>query len=128
MILRLQGEKAALEMEASQYKRMSEEKMCHAETSLTLFEDLIYRKEMEMASLEFQKGVESGSLSPRQDLSVCWEEIRRIDDHVREVSESEISIMEMIKNPERFSASDEVPRTKESLTIISEERNVSHRF
>ncbi|KAH0932046.1 LOW QUALITY PROTEIN: hypothetical protein HID58_009163, partial [Brassica napus] len=157
MILRLQGEKAALEMEASQYKRMSEEKMCHAETSLTLFEDLIYRKEMEMASLEFQKGVESSSLSPRQDLSACWEEIRRIDDHVREVSESRdvakgskwsllrcgsishalvsntvlesaksdvSSIMEMIKNPERFSASDEVPRTKESLTIISEERNV----
>lgn len=54
MILRLQGEKAALEMEASQYKRLAEEKMCHAETSLTLFEDLIYRKEMEIASLEFQ--------------------------------------------------------------------------
>uniref|UniRef100_M4CRF9 GTD-binding domain-containing protein n=1 Tax=Brassica campestris TaxID=3711 RepID=M4CRF9_BRACM len=162
MILRLQEEKAALEMEASQYNRMAEEKMCHAETSLTLFEDLIYRKEMEMASRV--SGVESGSLSPRQDLSVCWEEIRRIDDHVREVSESRdvakgskwsllrhesishalvsqvsntilesaksdvSSIMEMIKNPERFSASDEVPRTKESLTIISEERNVSHRF
>ncbi|CAF2121171.1 unnamed protein product [Brassica rapa] len=122
MILRLQEEKAALEMEASQYNRMAEEKMCHAETSLTLFEDLIYRKEMEMASRV--SGVESGSLSPRQDLSACWEEIRRIDDHVREVSESR----DMIKNPERFSASDEVPRTKESLTIISEERNVSHRF
>ncbi|CAN7114826.1 unnamed protein product [Brassica rapa subsp. narinosa] len=122
MILRLQEEKAALEMEASQYNRMAEEKMCHAETSLTLFEDLIYRKEMEMASRV--SGVESGSLSPRQDLSACWEEIRRIDDHVREVSESR----DMIKNPERFSASDEVPRTKESLTIISEERNVSHGF
>ncbi|KAJ0261500.1 GTD-binding domain-containing protein [Hirschfeldia incana] len=111
MILRLQGEKAALGMEASQYKRLAEEKMCHAETSLTLFEDLIYRKEMEMASLEFQvqayrckllslgcsdqtaeekkKGdAESSSLSPSQDLSACWEEIRRIDDRVREVSES----------------------------------------
>ncbi|KAJ4902287.1 hypothetical protein Rs2_16238 [Raphanus sativus] len=178
MILRLQGEKAALEMEASQYKRLAEEKMCHAETSLTLFEDLIYRKEMEMASLEFQvqayrckllslgcsdqaeekkKGdVESSSsLSPRQDLSACWEQIRMIDDRVREVSESRdiskgskwgllrresishalvsqvsstilesaksdvSSIIEMIKNPDR-----EVPRTKESLAIISEERNV----
>ncbi|CAH8386370.1 unnamed protein product [Eruca vesicaria subsp. sativa] len=176
MILRLQGEKATLEMETSHYKRMAEEKMCHAETSLTLFEDLIYRKEMEIASLEFQvqayrckllslgcsdvhaeekKGVESSSLSPRQDLSACWEEIRRIDDHVREVSESRdaahkgskwsllrresishalvsqvsntilesaksdvSSMMEMIKNPDR-----EVPRTKESLAIISEERN-----
>ncbi|XP_021899327.1 myosin-binding protein 7 [Carica papaya] len=54
MILRLQGEKAALTMEASQYKRMAEEKMCHAETSLALFEELIYQKEMEIASLEFQ--------------------------------------------------------------------------
>ncbi|KAJ4873847.1 hypothetical protein Rs2_44404 [Raphanus sativus] len=179
MILRLQGEKAALEMEASQYKRLAEEKMCHAETSLTLFEDLIYRKEMEMASLEFQvqayrckllslgcsdqaeekkKGdVESSSsLSPRKDLSACWEQIRMIDDRVREVSESRdvpkgskwgllrresishalvsqvsntilesaksdvSSIMEMLKNPDR-----EVPRTKESLAFISEERNVS---
>ncbi|XP_018476101.1 probable myosin-binding protein 6 [Raphanus sativus] len=178
MILRLQGEKAALEMEASQYKRLAEEKMCHAETSLTLFEDLIYRKEMEMASLEFQvqayrckllslgcsdqaeekkKGdVESSSsLSPRKDLSACWEQIRMIDDRVREVSESRdvpkgskwgllrresishalvsqvsntilesaksdvSSIMEMLKNPDR-----EVPRTKESLAFISEERNV----
>lgn len=160
MILRLQGEKAALEMEASQYKRMAEEKMCHAETSLALFEDLIYQKEMEIASLEFQvqayrckllslgcsdpavvenrfpenliffgdtsrlnqkrkmkrnlsnpfdgmtserrvllsdnegfeeekKGVESSLSSPgEEDLSTYWEQIRRIDDHVREISES----------------------------------------
>lgn len=54
MILRLQGEKAAVKMEASQYKRLAEEKMCHAEESLAIFEDLIYQKEMEIASLEFQ--------------------------------------------------------------------------
>lgn len=54
MILRLQGEKAAVQMEANQYKRMAEEKMCHAENSLFIFEDLIYQKEMEIASLEFQ--------------------------------------------------------------------------
>ncbi|KAJ4907820.1 hypothetical protein Rs2_11478 [Raphanus sativus] len=113
---------------------------------------------MEMASLEFQvqayrckllslgcsdqaeekkKGdVESSSsLSPRQDLSACWEQIRMIDDRVREVSESRdiskgskwgclgvsstilesaksdvSSIIEMIKNPDR-----EVPRTKRAL-------------
>ncbi|XP_056858586.1 uncharacterized protein LOC108822560 isoform X2 [Raphanus sativus] len=230
MILRLQGEKAALEMETSQYKRMAEEKMCHAETSLTLFEDLIYSKEMEIASLEFQvqayrckllsvgcsdpavvenkfpenlvlsgdtrkmkrnlsspfDGMSSerrrlllsadsngdgfeekrGSLSPGEDLSVYWEEMRRIDDHVREISDTRdspketkwpllrrksmshalvsqvsstilesaksdvSSIMEMMKNPDRFSYSSEesrsinvfeVPKTKESLTIIEEE-------
>ncbi|KAL5547568.1 hypothetical protein UlMin_002799 [Ulmus minor] len=54
MILRLQGEKAAVKMEASQYKRLAEEKMFHAEESLLIFEDLIYQKEMEIASLEFQ--------------------------------------------------------------------------
>uniref|UniRef100_A0A803QAW3 GTD-binding domain-containing protein n=1 Tax=Cannabis sativa TaxID=3483 RepID=A0A803QAW3_CANSA len=54
MILRLQGEKAAVKMEANQYKRLAEEKICHAEESLAIFEDLIYSKEMEIASLEFQ--------------------------------------------------------------------------
>ncbi|CAH8366077.1 unnamed protein product [Eruca vesicaria subsp. sativa] len=131
MILKLQGEKAALEMETSQYKRMTEEKMCHAETSLTLFEDLIYNKEMEIASLEFQvqayrckllsvgwsdlAAVENKfpqnrvwkmkrnlsnpfdgmscerrrlllSDSNGEELSVYWEEMRRIDEHVREIS------------------------------------------
>ncbi|XP_022732254.1 uncharacterized protein LOC111286513 [Durio zibethinus] len=54
MILRLQGEKAALKMEASQYKRLAEEKICHAEESLAIFEDLMYQKEMEISSLEYQ--------------------------------------------------------------------------
>lgn len=54
MILRLQGEKAAVTMEASQYKRMAEEKMYHAEECLAIFEDSIYQKEMEIASLEYQ--------------------------------------------------------------------------
>ncbi|XP_061347533.1 uncharacterized protein LOC133293035 [Gastrolobium bilobum] len=54
MILRLQGEKAAVKMEASHYKRMAEEKIDHAEATLEIFEDLMYQKEMEIASLEFQ--------------------------------------------------------------------------
>lgn len=107
-----------------------------------------------------------GSLSPGEDLSVYWEEMRRIDDHVREISDTRdspreskwpllrrksmshalvsqvsstilesaksdvSSIMEMMKNPDRFSYSSEesrslnvfeVPKTKESLTIIEEE-------
>ncbi|XP_027331878.1 myosin-binding protein 7-like [Abrus precatorius] len=54
MILRLQGEKAAVKMEASHYKRMAEEKIGHAEATLEVFEELMYQKEMEIASLEFQ--------------------------------------------------------------------------
>lgn len=54
MILRLQGEKAAVKMEASQYKRLAEEKIGHAEESLAIFEQLIYQKEMEISSLEYQ--------------------------------------------------------------------------
>ncbi|XWS73122.1 hypothetical protein CRYUN_Cryun02cG0098200 [Craigia yunnanensis] len=54
MILRLQGEKAAVKMEASQYKRLAEEKIGHTEESLAIFEDLMYQKEMEISSLEYQ--------------------------------------------------------------------------
>ncbi|GAB2291539.1 hypothetical protein Dimus_025793 [Dionaea muscipula] len=54
MMLRLQGEKAAVEMEASQYKRIAEEKLFHAEEALAIFRELIYQKEMQIASLEFQ--------------------------------------------------------------------------
>lgn len=54
MILRLQGEKAVEKMEANQYRRVTEEKMHHAEQSLAVFEELLYRKEMEIASLFFQ--------------------------------------------------------------------------
>ncbi|XP_071725012.1 uncharacterized protein [Rutidosis leptorrhynchoides] len=54
MILRLQGEKAAVKMESEQYKRLSEEKMYHAEESMEIFEDLIYQKEIEIANLDYQ--------------------------------------------------------------------------
>lgn len=54
VILRLQGEKAAVKMEAEQYKRLAEEKMCHAEESFAVIEDIITQKEMEMADLDYQ--------------------------------------------------------------------------
>ncbi|KAG2299677.1 hypothetical protein Bca52824_036149 [Brassica carinata] len=121
---------------------------------------------------EEKKGVES-SLSPREDLSTYWEQIRRIDDHVREISESRdvpkeskwplikresvshalvsqvsntilesaksdvSTIMEMMKNPDKVSVVKdespnvqdifEVPKTKESLFIISEEEELQER-
>ncbi|KAG7571972.1 GTD-binding domain [Arabidopsis suecica] len=52
VILRLQGEKAMLAMEASQYKRMVEERMSLAELSLELLEDLNYQKDVEIKNLE----------------------------------------------------------------------------
>ncbi|KAL8223473.1 hypothetical protein R6Q57_018948 [Mikania cordata] len=54
MILRLQGEKAAVKMEAEQYKRLAEEKMNHAEESMEIFDEIMYHKEMEIASLDYQ--------------------------------------------------------------------------
>ncbi|KAL9682076.1 hypothetical protein QQ045_013869 [Rhodiola kirilowii] len=54
MILRLQGEKAAVQMEAKQYKRMAEEKMFHGDECVAMFEDVIYQKDMEIAALECQ--------------------------------------------------------------------------
>ncbi|KAL1221336.1 Myosin-binding protein 7 [Cardamine amara subsp. amara] len=52
VILRLQGEKAMLAMEANQYKRMVEERMDHVELSLELLEDLNHQKEVEIKNLE----------------------------------------------------------------------------
>lgn len=54
VILRLQGEKAAVKMEAEQYKRLAEEKMCHAEESFAIIEGIIHQREMEMATLDYQ--------------------------------------------------------------------------
>ncbi|KAL1548926.1 hypothetical protein AAHA92_17100 [Salvia divinorum] len=54
VILRLQGEKAAVKMEAEHYKRLAEERMCHAEESFALIEDMITEKEMEVAELDYQ--------------------------------------------------------------------------
>ncbi|XP_076936168.1 uncharacterized protein LOC143603170 [Bidens hawaiensis] len=54
MILRLQGEKAAVKMESEHYKRLAEEKVNHAEESMEIFEELIQQKEMEIANLDYQ--------------------------------------------------------------------------
>lgn len=54
MILRLQREKAAEKMESSQYKRMAEEKMHHAEERLEFLEEVIQENEMEITSLRYQ--------------------------------------------------------------------------
>ncbi|XP_020584940.1 uncharacterized protein LOC110027739 isoform X3 [Phalaenopsis equestris] len=54
MILRLQREKAAEKMEASQYKRMAEERINHAEESLNILEEIIQQKDLEIQSLQFQ--------------------------------------------------------------------------
>ncbi|XP_019066880.1 uncharacterized protein [Solanum lycopersicum] len=54
MILRLQGEKAAEEMEAEQYKRFVEEKMSHAEESLCVLQELIDQKQIKIDELDHQ--------------------------------------------------------------------------
>ncbi|KAK9149866.1 hypothetical protein Scep_008623 [Stephania cephalantha] len=54
MILRLQGELAVEKMESSQYRRLSESRIKHAEESAAVFEELLYWKEMEIASLKCQ--------------------------------------------------------------------------
>ena len=52
MILWLQEEKATVRLEANQYKRLAEEKLAHDQESLAHFEDLIHRKDEEIAALE----------------------------------------------------------------------------
>uniref|UniRef100_A0A1J3J3F2 GTD-binding domain-containing protein n=2 Tax=Noccaea caerulescens TaxID=107243 RepID=A0A1J3J3F2_NOCCA len=142
MILRLQGEKAELAMEAGQYKRMVEEQMSHAEISFALLEDLICQKEIEVDALEYQveayrsqllslgcsdvtsfedvklqedlslydrsqtpspeldddlsvpeekevieQSLESGRLEKNNSLDVYWEQIKKLDEKVKELTE-----------------------------------------
>ena len=51
MILRLQREKAEIQMEARQFKRFVEEKMAHDQQELLYLEDLLYRREQSIQAL-----------------------------------------------------------------------------
>ncbi|XP_022935205.1 myosin-binding protein 7-like [Cucurbita moschata] len=51
MILRLQREKAEIQMEARQFKRFAEEKIAHDQQELASFEDLLYKREQAIQSL-----------------------------------------------------------------------------
>ncbi|KAG9130959.1 hypothetical protein Leryth_006732 [Lithospermum erythrorhizon] len=51
MILRLQREKAEIEMEARQFKRFAEEKMAHDQQEILALEDVLYRREQSIESL-----------------------------------------------------------------------------
>ncbi|GAB2272539.1 hypothetical protein Dimus_007362 [Dionaea muscipula] len=51
MILRLQREKAEVEMEARQFKRFAEEKMLHDAHEIAAMEDLLYKREQAIQSL-----------------------------------------------------------------------------
>ncbi|KAF2287397.1 hypothetical protein GH714_039819 [Hevea brasiliensis] len=51
MILRLQREKAEIQMEARQFKLFAEEKMAHDQQELLAFEDILYKKEQATQAL-----------------------------------------------------------------------------
>ncbi|XP_068650362.1 myosin-binding protein 7-like isoform X2 [Aristolochia californica] len=51
MILRLQREKAEVQMEARQFKRYAEEKIAHDQQELLIFEDILYKREQLIQSL-----------------------------------------------------------------------------
>ncbi|AED91034.1 unnamed protein product [Arabidopsis thaliana] len=54
MILRLQRDKAELQMELRQFKRFAEEKMEHDQQELLDLEDLIYKREQTIQALTFE--------------------------------------------------------------------------
>lgn len=54
MILRLQREKAEIQMEARQFKRFAEEKTLHDQQELLALEDLLYKREQVIQSLTFE--------------------------------------------------------------------------
>ncbi|XP_043698122.1 myosin-binding protein 7-like [Telopea speciosissima] len=51
MILRLQREKAEIQMEARQFKRFAEEKMAHDQQQLLALEDLLYKRDQAIQAL-----------------------------------------------------------------------------
>lgn len=51
MILRLQSEKAGLQMDLRQFKRFAEEKMSHDQEEMLALEDLLYKREQAIQSL-----------------------------------------------------------------------------
>ncbi|XP_015577826.1 myosin-binding protein 7 [Ricinus communis] len=51
MILRLQREKAEIQMESRQFKRFAEEKMAHDQQELLALEDILYKREQAIQSL-----------------------------------------------------------------------------
>lgn len=76
MILRLQREKADVQMEARQFKRYAEEKMAHDQQELLFLEDLIYKREQSLQALSCEvqafrhrllsHGVDPDSVSPAE--------------------------------------------------------------
>ncbi|KAJ0982602.1 hypothetical protein J5N97_010857 [Dioscorea zingiberensis] len=54
MILRLQREKAEVQMEARQFKRFTEEKMAHDQREIASLDDLLFRKDQALQSLSFE--------------------------------------------------------------------------
>ncbi|XP_010427183.1 PREDICTED: myosin-binding protein 7-like [Camelina sativa] len=54
MILRLQREKAEIQMEARQFKMFAEEKMTHDREKLTVLENLLYEKEQAIEALTYE--------------------------------------------------------------------------
>uniref|UniRef100_A0A2P2KGE1 Myosin-binding protein 7 n=1 Tax=Rhizophora mucronata TaxID=61149 RepID=A0A2P2KGE1_RHIMU len=51
MIIRLQREKAEIQMEARQFKRFAEEKMAHDQQEILALEDMLYKREQVIQSL-----------------------------------------------------------------------------
>ncbi|XP_019086666.1 PREDICTED: myosin-binding protein 3-like [Camelina sativa] len=90
MILRLQGEKAELAMEAGQYKRMVEEQMSHAEMSFALLEDVIYQKEIEVTALAYQVDVYRSQL-----LSLGFSDLSSLDAKLQENDDQDENILNM---------------------------------
>lgn len=91
MILRLQGEKAELAMEAGQYKRMVEEQMSHAEMSFALLEDVIYQKEIEVTALAYQVEVYRSQL-----LSLGFTDLNNLEDvKLQEIDDQDENMLRM---------------------------------
>ncbi|CAN8326679.1 unnamed protein product [Cochlearia groenlandica] len=126
MILKLQGEKAELAMEADQYKRMVQEQMSHAETSFALLQDLIYQKEIETTALEYQVEAYRNQLLSLGycDLDVKFQENQE-DDHMslcdRSQTPSSESVIDLSVPEEKEVIEQSLESQKSSLDVYWEQ-------
>ncbi|CAN6439982.1 unnamed protein product [Victoria cruziana] len=63
LILRLQKEKAEVQMEAVQFKRFAEQKMAHDEQELLCLEDLLHKKDQLIETLNFEMQAHTNRLT-----------------------------------------------------------------
>uniref|UniRef100_M4EIW3 GTD-binding domain-containing protein n=1 Tax=Brassica campestris TaxID=3711 RepID=M4EIW3_BRACM len=130
MILRLQREKAEVEMELRQFKRFSEEKMEHDRQELLALEDLVYKREQTIQALTFEAqafrhrmmsyGVSEGADVDDVAINVYDYDYPPLKCSLNENPEVEVDV-------EKYTLTDSSPRGGDNLSSLPRQSPKRHR-